>query len=158
MIGSSLHFKDLDIPYRKPLAQWHWNDQLLCVRGGPEQSEGGREGNVTILLPDNFYSNKEKRCIPESETQLQANYKRVGPAIMAGFKEAHERGWLPNITFNIDIRDTFCSNIYAPKVVSSRELITLCVLRRLVGKSVRRAIRLSVRQILQRRCCGILLY
>ena len=72
--------------------------------------------NVTILLPDNFYSNKEKRCIPESETQLQANYKRVGPAIMAGFKEAHERGWLPNITFNIEFRDTFCSNIYAPKV------------------------------------------
>ena len=92
------------------------NDQLLCVRGWPEQSEGGREVNVTILLPDNFYSNKEKRCIPESETQLQANYKRVGPAIMAGFKEAHERGWLPNITFNIEFRDTFCSNIYAPKV------------------------------------------
>ena len=104
------------------------NDQLLCVRGWPQQSEGGREVNVTILLPDNFYSNKEKRCIPESETQLQANYKRVGPAIMAGFKEAHERGWLPNITFNIDIRDTFCSNIYAPKVASRQGVDnTLCV-------------------------------
>ena len=91
---------------------------------------------MTVLLPDNFYSNKEKRCIPESETQLQANYKRVGPAIMAGFREAHNRGWLPNVTFNIEFRDTFCNNIYAPKVVDKIDN-TLCVHKRLVGESVR---------------------
>ena len=91
-------------------------EQLLCVQGWPEGSRAAHTVNVTVLLPDGFYSNEEKACVPESRTQLQANYRRVGPAILAGLEEARARGWLKDVNFNIEFRDTFCDNSLAPKV------------------------------------------
>ena len=91
-------------------------EQLLCVQGWPEGSQAAYTVNVTVLLPDGFYSNEEKACVPESRTRLQANYRRVGPAILAGLEQAHARGWLNHINFNIEFRDTFCDNSLAPKV------------------------------------------
>ena len=99
-------------------------DKVLCVPVWPPGSEGGHQVDVTVLLPDNFYSNNQKRCIPETETRLQASYRRVGPAILAGFEEAARRGWLRGISFNIEFRDSQCDNTFAPKVKIAHCLLT----------------------------------
>ena len=99
-----------------PGCQMGARHQVLCVPIWPPGSEGGLQLNVTVLLPDTFWSGNQKRCVPEHETRLQASYKRVGPAILAGLEEAARRGWVPGISFNIEFIDTKCDNSFAPKV------------------------------------------
>ena len=56
-----------------------------------------------------------------SVTFFMSAYRRVGPAILAGFQEAANRGWLGNISLNIEFRDSQCDNTFAPKVVCLAE-------------------------------------
>jgi hypothetical protein len=93
----------------------HSHEQLLCVPTWPHGSTGARV-NVTVLLPDHFYSIEQLRCVPDGEVALEASYRRVGPAILAGLEEAARRGWTRGITFNIQFRDSQCNNVLAPKV------------------------------------------
>ena len=59
-LGNSLHFKDLDIPYRKPLAQWHWNDQLN--RAEEVGSFPANKKMLSILLSGAYLLICDKKC------------------------------------------------------------------------------------------------
>jgi hypothetical protein len=64
---------------------------------------------VAALLPDLFYSDVEDRCVAQEETQLEADFRHVGPAFLVGLEEAARKGWIDNVTISLDFWDSQCS-------------------------------------------------
>ena len=99
--------------------------RVLCVPVWPPDSQGGHQVRVAVLLPDRFYSAARKKCLGTEELKVEAYYKDVGPAILAGLEEAVNRDWLHNITFSLEFRDTQCNFDLAIRVWEDIKLYDL---------------------------------
>jgi len=94
-------------PWRHPGCPQITNGSLFTIPVWPPDTIG-RTVQVAALLPDQFYSYNDERCV--GRNFLDADFREVGPAILAGFEEGIARGWLHNITFSIEFWDTQCDN------------------------------------------------